>query len=106
MRPISSIWLSAVWGRLLGSLASFQLTQTNPVLFLFQYIVDLVDGHYERLGWRDDGSHNDRRLRLEVLALACRNGHSQCLSQAGENLNILSNGNDPLAIATRQPLFH
>jgi hypothetical protein len=51
-----------------------------------QYIVDLVDVHYERLGWRDDGRHTDRRLRLEILALACRNGHGECLSQAGIQL--------------------
>ena len=55
------------------------------IVFLnFQYIVDLIDGHYERLGWRDDGSHTDRRTRIEMLSLACRNGHVECLGQAGD----------------------
>ena len=31
---------------------------------------------------------SDRRLRLEILALACRNGHTECLGQAGTQTTL------------------
>ena len=49
----------------------------------FQYYINLVDGHYNRLGFNDDGNHVNKMNRLNILHLACRNGHSACRTEAG-----------------------
>ena len=45
--------------------------------------MSLVGNHYDRLGWKDDGTHPERLTRVNILNLACRNGHKPCLEQAG-----------------------
>ena len=52
--------------------------------FIFQYYLSLVDEHYKRLGFKDEGNHVDRSNRLNILWLACRSGHSECRKEAGE----------------------
>ena len=49
-----------------------------------QYVLSMVSDHYERLQWDDTGSHNERIHRINILTLACRNGHKPCLDQAGD----------------------
>ena len=50
---------------------------------VFQFILSLVTDHYDRLGWNDEGSLPERRNRVDVLGLACKNGHAKCLKAAG-----------------------
>ena len=35
------------------------------------------------MGWRDDGSHTQRRLRGLLLSLSCRLGYRDSLNNAG-----------------------
>ncbi len=56
-----------------------------------QYMLSLVDSQYDRLGWRDEGSHAQRLQRVIVLSLACRNGHQASDPELPEELqrNVL-----------------
>ena len=63
----------------MGSLLEF--TSTFPLFR--RYVVDLVSPHYDRLGWRDDGSHVERMNRYNILGLACLAGHTGCREEAG-----------------------
>ena len=47
----------------------------------------LVDDHYTRLGWRDEGSHAVKSNRVDLLYLACESGHPGCLQEAGNAFN-------------------
>ncbi len=38
-------------------------------------MLSLVEDRYNQLGWRDEGSHAEKRTRVIILSLACRNGH-------------------------------
>ncbi|XP_063847044.1 glutamyl aminopeptidase-like [Scylla paramamosain] len=51
-----------------------------------KYMVSLVKGHVEKLGWEDTGSHLDRRKRLWLMFLACSNGYEPCMQGARERL--------------------
>ena len=46
-----------------------------------------MEGHYKRLGFKEneDDSHVDKMNRLNILHLACRNGHSTCRTEAGNS---------------------
>ena len=46
-------------------------------------MLSLLVPHVERMGWRDDGSHVERRLRSLLLSVACRLGHKESLDNAG-----------------------
>ncbi len=46
-------------------------------------MLSLVEARYNDLGWSDTGSHAERRTRVIILSLACRNGHQGCLGEAG-----------------------
>lgn len=60
------------------------LLESSPSYPLFRsYVVDLVIPHYDRLGWRDEGSHIERTNRYNILALACKYGHTPCNTEAG-----------------------
>ncbi len=54
-------------------------------------MLSLVDSQYDRLGWRDEGSHAQRLQRVIVLSLACRNGHQASDPELPEELqrNVL-----------------
>jgi glutamyl aminopeptidase len=61
-----------------------QLLQLTPAFPLFRaYVVELVGPHYDRLGWRDQGSHVERMNRYNILGLACKYGHVGCRAEAG-----------------------
>jgi hypothetical protein len=45
--------------------------------------LSLASDQYDRFGWSDTGSHTERQARLNVLNLACRNGHTGCQDEAG-----------------------
>lgn len=62
-----------------------QLLIDTPTYPLFRkYVLSLVSDHYDRLQWVDNGSHNERIHRINILTMACRNGHKACLDQAGD----------------------
>ena len=42
-----------------------------------------MEDQYNELGWNDVGSHDEKLTRVNILTLACRNGHGDCLKQAG-----------------------
>ncbi len=61
-----------------------RLLLDTPSYSLFrQYALGLVQDHYDRLQWRDDGSHLERLHRINILSMACKNGYKACLDQAG-----------------------
>ena len=47
-----------------------------------KYIIELVTDHYQRLGWRDDGTHLEKLNRNNILSLACRHGLDICTKEA------------------------
>jgi len=49
-----------------------------------KYILALVAEPYNNFGWNDDGGHLKRLARVSVLNLACRNGHTGCIEEAGK----------------------
>lgn len=46
--------------------------------YILQYFRDVID----KQSWSDDGTVSDRRLREEVLSLACDFGYPPCLEKA------------------------
>jgi len=57
----------------------------SPSYSLFRkYVVGIIQDHYDRLQWRDEGTHVERLHRINILTLACRNGYKPCLEQAGD----------------------
>ncbi|KAG0694651.1 Glutamyl aminopeptidase [Chionoecetes opilio] len=62
------------------------LRQTEAYPYFRKYMVSLVEGHVEKLGWEDTGSHLDRRKRLWLMFLACYNGYEPCMRGARERL--------------------
>lgn len=47
-------------------------------MYILQYFRDVID----KQSWSDDGTVSDRRLREEVLSLACDFGYPPCLEKA------------------------
>ncbi len=74
-------WESA-YAKLINLKTLLFSTSTYPLLR--KYMVSLVKDNYNRLEWRDDGSHTDRLNRIDILSLACSNGYKPCLDQAGD----------------------
>jgi len=64
-----------------------RLVNSDSYSHLRKFVRSLVDDHYERLGWNDRGSHVVRSNRVNILNLACKNGHPGCLKQAGDAFN-------------------
>jgi len=61
-----------------------RLLQNSPSYSLFRkYVLDLVKDHYERLKFIDEGTHNEKLHRVNILVLACKNGYKPCLEGAG-----------------------
>jgi len=62
------------------------LDGTKVYPLLRKYYVNLIEGHYTRLGFREneEDKHVDKMNRLNILYLACRNGYSTCLTEAGD----------------------
>ena len=61
-----------------------KLLKDSPSYSLFRnYVLNLVTDHYERLQWKDDGTHIEKLHRINILTLACKNGYKPCLEQAG-----------------------
>ena len=61
-----------------------KLLQDSPTYSIFRkYVLSLVKEHYDRLQWNDAGTHIDKLHRINILTLACKNGHKPCLEQAG-----------------------
>ena len=59
------------------------LLKKTPVYPQFRkYIIELVTDHYERLGWREDGTHLEKLNRNNILDLACRHGLDICTQEA------------------------
>lgn len=51
-----------------------------------QYFLGVLNETYERLGWRDAGSHTERKLRSSILNLACALQHEECLQKSSRYL--------------------
>jgi len=49
-----------------------------------KYILDLVSDHYDKLGWKDEGTHMEKLNRFNILGLSCMNGLTKCLTEAGQ----------------------
>lgn len=61
-----------------------RLLSDSPTYSLFRkYVNHLINDHYDRLQWKDVGNHVERIHRINILTLACKNGHKACLEQAG-----------------------
>lgn len=58
--------------------------------YILQYFRDVIDKQL----WSDDGTVSDRRLREEVLSLACDFGYPPCLEKAKQLFDswVESNG--------------
>ncbi|XP_062398899.1 endoplasmic reticulum aminopeptidase 2 [Sardina pilchardus] len=62
------------------------------------FILQFFQGVIDRQMWNDDGSISDRRLRSEVLALACDLGYSPCLDKAKQFFSDWMESNSTLSI--------
>ena len=51
------------------------------------YILRFFGCVIDRQAWEDGGSVSERRLRSEVLSLACDLGHAPCLRQANQRFS-------------------
>ena len=57
------------------------------MILIFQYVLSLVSSYYDVLGWKDEGTHPEKRNRINILALACKSGHAGCMDEAGKLFN-------------------
>jgi len=57
-------------------------TPTYPLLQ--EYIRDLVNVHYSRLGWEQTGTHAEKLNRNNIINLACDSGLKDCNDQAAK----------------------
>merc|ERR1712038_1396963 len=64
-----------------------RLRDTEVYPLFRKYILALVAEPYNNFGWKDEGGHLQRRARISVLSLACRNGHTGCKEEAGERFS-------------------
>lgn len=63
------------------------MVNTDAYPALRKYLLTLVSDHYERLGWKDEGTHTERLNRVNIIGLACLVGHVGCLEEAGRLFN-------------------
>lgn len=64
--------------------------------YILQYFRALVD----QQTWSDQGSVSERRLRSELLSLACHLGDPPCLEQARSSFTLWLNSNGTLSLPT------
>ena len=58
------------------------LERTGVYPVFRKYVVSLVSQHYQRLGWRQEGTHLEKLNRNNILSLACRHGLALCRQEA------------------------
>ena len=86
LRKVSLFCNSSINLRVLQIRSFDELNHTVfPFHFYFQYYISLIEGHYQRLGFKDEGTHVDKQNRLNILHMACRNGHTECRKEAGNS---------------------
>lgn len=62
----------------ISQLSLFRLVRLVLQTYILQYFRDVID----KQSWSDDGTSSDRRLREEVLSLACDFGYAPSLEKA------------------------
>lgn len=68
----------------------------NLKTYILQYFRDVID----RQSWSDDGMVSDRRLREEVLSLACDLGYQPCLEKAKQLYGSWVESNSTISLPT------
>ncbi|KAL9985945.1 hypothetical protein ACROYT_G008402 [Oculina patagonica] len=64
------------------------LTPTRPAYkYLQKYLFYQAEPHYQRLGFKDQGSHLETFLRPAILEIVCDARESSCLSNASKYFN-------------------
>ncbi|RXN21178.1 endoplasmic reticulum aminopeptidase 2 [Labeo rohita] len=68
----------------------------NLKTYILQYFRDVID----KQSWSDDGTVSDRRLREEVLSLACDFDYPPCLEKAKQLYNSWVESNGAISLPT------
>ncbi|ROL42500.1 Endoplasmic reticulum aminopeptidase 2 [Anabarilius grahami] len=68
----------------------------NLKMYILQYFRDVID----KQSWSDDGTVSDRRLREEVLSLACDFGYPPCLEKAKQLYDSWVESNGTISLPT------
>uniref|UniRef100_A0A8C1WML1 Aminopeptidase n=2 Tax=Cyprinus carpio TaxID=7962 RepID=A0A8C1WML1_CYPCA len=68
----------------------------NLKTYILQYFRDVID----KQTWSDDGTVSDRRLREEVLSLACDFNYPPCLEKAKQLFNSWVDSNGTVSLPT------
>ncbi|KAK2911697.1 hypothetical protein QQF64_027515 [Cirrhinus molitorella] len=68
----------------------------NLKTYILQYFRDVID----KQSWSDDGTVSDRRLREEVLSLACDFDYPPCLEKARQLYNSWVESNGTISLPT------
>ncbi|KAI1900318.1 hypothetical protein AGOR_G00048740 [Albula goreensis] len=78
-------------------------TAENLKKYILWYFKDVID----KQTWSDTGSVSERRLRSELLELACDLGYTPCVSRASQIFNewVASNGTRSLPTDILRPVF-
>jgi len=76
------------WRTVAGELGDLKdkLEFTDVFAEYRKYLIELLGPHVDRLGWEDEGTHLEKRNRIQLLSLACSAGHVGCLQGASERL--------------------
>uniref|UniRef100_A0A8C9TAW6 Aminopeptidase n=1 Tax=Scleropages formosus TaxID=113540 RepID=A0A8C9TAW6_SCLFO len=64
------------------------------------YILQYFRAVFTKQTWSDDGSISDRRLRSEILSLACELHHTPCLEKANSLFNDWMKSNGTISLPT------
>ncbi|XP_067294258.1 endoplasmic reticulum aminopeptidase 2 [Pseudorasbora parva] len=68
----------------------------NLKTYILQYFRDVID----KQSWSDDGTVSDRRLREEILSLACDFGYPPCLEKAKQLYDSWVESNGTISLPT------
>ena len=53
-----------------------------------EFVISLVKGHYDRLGWKDEGTHLEKLTRIKVLYVACKFDYRPCREEAKKRFKL------------------
>lgn len=97
----------APWATALPHLLElFRLAEDSPRQPLLQrHLLALLGPTVEALGWRDEGSHLERKLRAELLLAALELGDPRVLQEAGHRFDQWAQGRQPIAANLKDVVY-
>ncbi|XP_042892988.1 endoplasmic reticulum aminopeptidase 1-like isoform X2 [Penaeus japonicus] len=95
------------WHTALNHLFSWvQLLFNYPAhTLMLEYIHTLILPHYERVGWKDTGTHIERLLRSEILMAAVECGNIQAIEEAQKRFAAWRNKNESIPPNLRSVVY-